>query len=339
MDRKKLILPESNFKPEVPVNEEILFSIIIPVKNGDFWLEHLFQKLQQQTLFPQSEIIVIDSGSTDRSLEIISRYPVRLIRIPPAAFNHGLTRNLGVKEAKGEYIVMTVQDAVPGSDRWLEIFLEGFADDKVVAVCGQQVVPHERDKNPVLWFRPVSDHQTHYSHIDDPAEFLKLSPAKQREMAGWDNVTAAYRRSVLLEHPFQAIDFAEDICWARTMLLKGFTLGHASGALTYHYHHHLPEFILPRYFSVFYFEYKLFGLKPALQHPVLWNVLVAGKILLKESGLSWAEKWKWLLFNIRYWLALKGTIRQFNLAAGKGEASLDLQYQQICKKPPQAPKY
>ena len=322
-----------------PVESDILFSIVIPVKNGDYWLEKLLDRLVQQTLFPRSEILVIDSGSTDRSLEIIGRYPVRLIQIPPAEFNHGMTRNLGAREAKGEYVVMTVQDAVPESDRWLERFLEGFRNDRVVAVCGQQVVPHERDKNPVLWFRPVSEHRSWYCHYDDPGEFLKLSPGEQREMAGWDNVTAAYRRSVLLEYPFPATDFAEDISWARMMLLKGFTLGHVSGAIAYHYHHQLPEFILPRYFSVFYFEFKLFRLKPALQHSVGWNVLVAARILLRETGLSWMEKGKWLLFNVRYWLALRGTIRKFNQAADKGEAALDLLYQDICNKPPQALKY
>ncbi|HET6253715.1 MAG TPA: glycosyltransferase family 2 protein [Puia sp.] len=321
------------------MESDILFSIVIPVKNGDLWLDKLLTRLVQQTLFARSEIIVIDSGSMDRSLEIISRYPVRLIRIPPAEFNHGLTRNLGAREARGEYVVMTVQDAMPESERWLERLLDGFTDERVVAVCGQQVVPHERDKNPVLWFRPVSGHRTWYCHYDDPGEFLKLSPAEQREMAGWDNVTAAYRRSVLLEYPFPATDFAEDISWARMMLLKGFTLGHVSGAIAYHYHHQLPEFILPRYFSVFYYEFKLFRLKPALQHSVLRNVLVAARILLKESGLSWMEKGKWLLFNVRYWLALRGTIRKFNQAADKSEADLDLLYQHICNKPPQALKY
>jgi rhamnosyltransferase len=316
-----------------------LFSIVIPVKNGDVWLERLLDGLMRQTLIAQSEIIVIDSGSTDDSLGIIRRYPVRLIQIPPSEFNHGATRNLGVFAATGEYVVMTVQDALPGSDTWLELFLGGFDDEQVVAVCGQQIVPHDRDKNPVLWFRPVSEHRTWYAHIDDPADYLKLSPAEQREIAGWDNVTAAYRRTVLLEHPFPVTEFAEDISWARMMLLKGFTLGHVSGAITYHYHHHLPEFILPRYFSVYYSEFKIFGVKPALQSPIWRNVLVAARILLKEPGLTWRERARWMSFNIRYWLEVRSTIRRFNRAVDKGETALDREYRQICKRPPQALKY
>ncbi len=321
------------------MSQPILFSIVIPVKNGDVWLERLLEALTQQTLFPRSEIIVIDSGSTDRSLEIVGRYPVRLISVPPEEFNHGLTRNLGVGEAKGEYVVMTVQDAVPASNDWLELLLGGFIDDRVAGVCGQQVVPHERDKNPVLWFRPVSNHRTWYCHFDDPADFLKLSPAGQREIVAWDNVTAAYRRSILLEHPFPAVDFAEDLTWGRMMLLKGYTLGFVNGAMVFHYHHQIPEFVLPRYFSVFYYEFKLFGLQPSLQHSVMRNVLVAAKILLKESELNRKEKVRWFLFNIRYWMVLKSTIRRFNRAVAKGEKALDLEYREICKRPPQAVKY
>ena len=318
---------------------KVLFSIVVPVKNGDLWLERLLDGLMQQTLFPQSEIIVIDSGSTDRSLEIIGRYPVKLIQIPAADFNHGLTRNLGVREADGEYVIMTVQDAVPAGNDWLELLLGGFTGDCVAGVCGQQVVPHEKDKNPALWFRPVSGHRTWFSHFDDPADFLELSPTAQRETIAWDNVTAAYRRTILLENPFPAVDFAEDLCWAKMILLKGYTLGFVSGAIVYHYHHQTSKFILPRYFSVFYYEFELFGLRPSLPHSVLRHVLTTGKILLKESRLNWAEKVRWLLFNIRYWIVLKGTVNRFNRAAAKGKEALDLEYREICKRPPQAIKY
>jgi rhamnosyltransferase len=321
------------------VDPDVLFSIVIPVKNGDQWLEGLLKKLVRQTLFSKSEIIVIDSGSTDGSLEIIRRYPVRLIEIPATEFNHGATRNLGVRAAKGEYVVMTVQDALPASDDWLELFLSGFCDDGVAGVCGQQVVPHEKDKNPVLWFRPVSAHRTWYVHFENPDDFLRLKPTEQREIVGWDNVTAAYRRSVLLENPFPTTDFAEDICWARMMLLKGYKLGFVSGALTYHYHHHLPEFILPRYFSVYYYEFKIFGLRPVIRPSVFWHVLVAGKVLIKESKLTWRERIKWLFFNIRYWMVVRSTVKRFNLAANRGAEILDREYQNICKRPPQALKY
>ena len=319
--------------------DDILISIIIPVKNGDIWLDRLFRKLMEQTLIGRTEIIVIDSGSTDRSLEIIRQYPVRLIQIPSHEFNHGDTRNLGAREAKGKFVVMTVQDAVPASDVWLECFVEGFTDETVAGVCGQQIVPHEQDKNPMLWFRPMSEHTRRFYRFDDPAEFLRLSPEEQRQKAGWDNVTSAYRRDLLLQHPFERIEFAEDISWAKQMLLKGYTLGHVDEAMTYHYHHHLPEFILPRYFAVYYFEYKIFGLRPRLSQSLFKSALITIKILVKERKLSWPAKFKWFVFNMRYWLGVKAAINKFNAALDKGGEELDILYREICKKPPQAVKY
>jgi rhamnosyltransferase len=321
------------------MEKEILISVVIPVKNGDFWLDRLLQGLVKQTLFHQAEIIVIDSGSTDRSLEIIGKYPVRLIRIPAAEFNHGDTRNLGVKEARGKYVVMTVQDAVPASDLWLQHFVDGFKDEKVVALCGQQIVPHEPDKNPVWWFRPVSSPQKTFYHYEDPAAFLRLSPAEQRQKVPWDNVVSAYRREILLQYPFPRTDFAEDIIWAREILVKGRWLGNIDEARVFHYHHYRPEIILPRYFSVYYFEYKTFGLRPQPVLSISKKILSAIKILLKEPSVPWPEKYKWLIYNIRYWKELKKTVEIFNTALDKGESILDDQYREICKKPPQALKY
>jgi rhamnosyltransferase len=70
-------------------DRKIWVSIVIPVKNGDYWLEQTLTALLSQELDKPFEIIVIDSGSTDASLDIIKRHPVQLIQIDPKSFNHG----------------------------------------------------------------------------------------------------------------------------------------------------------------------------------------------------------------------------------------------------------
>jgi len=91
-------------------------SIIIPVKNGISTIEACLSEIFKQTLISDTEVIIIDSGSTDSTLEIVKKYPIILHQIPPEEFGHGKTRNLGVSIAKGEFVVMTVQDARPSSD-------------------------------------------------------------------------------------------------------------------------------------------------------------------------------------------------------------------------------
>ena len=135
---------------------EILISVVIPVKNGDHWLTQTIPAILNQQINGKIEIIAVDSGSKDKSLSILSSYPVTIIQINPEEFDHGLSRNIGARNAKGKFIVMTVQDAKPLSTLWLQELLNGFIDETVAGVCGQQVVTHDIDKNPVEWYRPIS---------------------------------------------------------------------------------------------------------------------------------------------------------------------------------------
>src|SRR6266508_3231855 len=87
-------------------------SVIILTRNGMPLVECcLHSVLDQETSWP-FEVIVIDSGSTDGTLELVKSLPVELIRIKPEEFNHGRTRNLGASQAKGEFVIFLVQDAV-----------------------------------------------------------------------------------------------------------------------------------------------------------------------------------------------------------------------------------
>src|SRR5690606_15579188 len=133
-----------------------LISVVIPVYNGAFWLRDLIPALLDQSIASQCEFIFIDSGSQDESVTIISSYPVRLLYVEPADFNHGETRNFGVQQAGGEYVVMTVQDAMPAGKYWLENLLKGFVNPEVAGVCGIQVVPEGENTNPLAWYKPVS---------------------------------------------------------------------------------------------------------------------------------------------------------------------------------------
>ena len=75
---------------------EPLVSVVIPVKNGIDTLASCLDGIFGQTLRDKLEVIIIDSGSTDGTLDLLKKYPVRVYNLPPKEFNHGETRNLGV---------------------------------------------------------------------------------------------------------------------------------------------------------------------------------------------------------------------------------------------------
>lgn len=318
-------------------SRKILVSVIIPVKNGDYWLRDTLRAIFNQKINGRLEVIVIDSGSTDGSLEIIRSFPVRLIEIHPGTFNHGLTRNLGVREARGEFVVMTVQDAKPVDECWLQNMLNGFVDDSVAGVCGQQVVPHDMDKNPLQWFLPrTSPSITKYQF---PAgQFERLPAATKRQVCGWDDVTAMYRREALINLPFRDTVFAEDLMWSIDALHKGYSIVYNPAARVYHYHHDEPEFALRRSFIEYYHFYKMLGYKPVPVNNNWKRKLQDIKLLIRLKKLSWSEKWTWFWYNQRVRNKMNQAAVIFNEALEQGPEALMERYQQLCGKVPQAVK-
>ena len=317
------------------MNADILISIVIPVKNGDYWLDALFRKLMAQTLFHQAEIIVIDSGSDDKSLDIASQYPVRLIQIPPSSFNHGETRNLGVRESKGKYIVFTVQDALPEKDTWLEDLLDGFDDENVAGVCGQQIVPHEPDKNPIVWFRPVNGPGKTKYVFKSKEEFENLTPAEKKNYCGWDDVNAIYRSDILKKIPFRKIPFAEDARWAVDALSNGYSIVYTSFAKVYHYHYDSPAVIYKRVFEECYARYVIFGFITNTDRSFR-KYLRDVKLLLRDRRISFSKKIKWFLYNFRIRAAANRAIIEFNKCIALGEDQLHRRYAEICGSPQHA---
>lgn len=98
------------------------FSIVIPVWNNEQWLDHCFKSVLDQT-FKDYEVIIVDDMSTDNGMQIIKKYE-KLFKNCKVLVNktrrlNGGTRNVGIAEAKGDYIICI------DCDDWL-------ADNKVL---------------------------------------------------------------------------------------------------------------------------------------------------------------------------------------------------------------
>src|SRR5689334_11328597 len=107
-----------------------MVSIVIPKKNAGAEFRKILAAIRRQTR--TSEIVVVDSGSSDGTVEVAREFGAIVKSIPPESFNHGETRNDGIREAAGSLCVMLVQDAVPVGEDWLENLLSPLSDDRVV---------------------------------------------------------------------------------------------------------------------------------------------------------------------------------------------------------------
>jgi rhamnosyltransferase len=313
-----------------------LISIVIPVKNGASTLDTALRGILSQTLADQTEIIIIDSGSSDGTLEIAKRYSVRVHEIPPHEFNHGLTRNLGVTLAQGDFVVMTVQDAYPADDRWLETMLRHFNDPEVAGVCGKQITPHDQDKNPMEWHRPYSAPQVTRHHFPDPISYHSLRNTDRLSIGSWDDVTAMYRKSALIKLPFRTTMFGEDFFWAADALAASLALVHDDLAMVFHYHDQPFVYRFKRMLTIYYHQYQLYG---CLQSPSPWLHRIAQSAwhILRHRQLTYTRKFYWIFYNMRIlgseWSAYH-IIRSALVIGGK--KSLDSLHGYICPFAPQA---
>lgn len=274
-----------------------IISIVIPVKNGISTIQQCLNAIYSQSLIQATEVIIIDSGSTDGTLDIVNNYPVRLYKIKPHEFNHGTTRNYGVTLAKGEFIVMTVQDAIPTSVKWLEHLISPFKDKNILGVCGRQMIPHDANKNPGVWTETYSIpefRKAAYSLDELPT----MTPEQKKKSFGWDNVTAAYRKDTLVEFPFPATNYSEDIHWAYSMFLRGKTLGYAPLSSVWHYHHETFSYRFKRRFIEHTQYNNLYGLKTSF--------IISKKDLIPIYTLCKNNcSIRWLGYNLKILIANK----------------------------------
>ncbi len=221
-------------------------SVAIPVLNAEKYLPTLLPAILNQKPVPPDEVILVDSNSTDRTRDIATTFDkVRVI--PIARFSHGGSRNLGAAEATGDVVVFLSQDATPRGDDWLEKLLIPFEDPQVAATYSRQV-PYP-DANPMERYFL----ETHFP----PGLAVRRAKEGHKPLSLHDvflsNVSAAYRRQALLDHPFdEELIMSEDQQISRDLLNAGYAVVYQPASVVTHSHNYTLNVVFRRYFDSVY---------------------------------------------------------------------------------------
>lgn len=101
-------------------------SVVVPVYNGEGVIEECLEALLNQDLSKEAyEIIVVDNGSADRTIESVTRYPVRLLQ--EAVRSGYAARNTGLHAARGSILASTDADCRP-CPQWLSASVRAIAN-------------------------------------------------------------------------------------------------------------------------------------------------------------------------------------------------------------------
>ncbi|MBL8863440.1 MAG: glycosyltransferase [Planctomycetes bacterium] len=211
-------------------------SICIPTKNAKRDLPRLCAALARQQLAGESELVVVDSSSSDGTPALLARAGARVVTIPAAEFGHGRTRNALARLAEGEIVVFLTQDAEPRDPHTLAT-LVGALDDPRTAGAFARLLPRP-DDDP-LTARTALDHP-------DAADVAWTGEPGAREVR-FNDVASAIRRDVLLALPFPDVAFGEDLAWARAALAAGYRVRFEPRAVVLHAHRYTPRQAFERY--------------------------------------------------------------------------------------------
>ena len=169
----------------------ISISIVIPTYNAEKYLRELLERLKQQTV-TNYELIIIDSSSKDKTIELARKYTDKVITIRSLEFDHGGTRAKAAQIASGDIVVYFTQDALPYDEYCLENILAVFKDKNLAAAYGRQLYYPETNlfgKHLRLFNYP---NKTEFRNKDNIVKYgLKT--------AQLSNSFSAYRKSLLLE--------------------------------------------------------------------------------------------------------------------------------------------
>lgn len=207
------------------------YIIIIPTYNGEKQgLEDLLISIKKQNMLPE-KICIIDSSSTDNTVEVCKKYGCDVTIIGKNDFNHGLTRQLAVDNNKNyDYAIFMTQDILLYDENTCATLLSSFEIDNVSAAYGRQL---------------VGDNSSFIEKVSRQFNYGETSLLKSKEniaeyglsTAFCSDSFAAYKISDLLSiGGFPKTDFAEDMLISAKLILNGKKIYYNAEAKVIHSH-------------------------------------------------------------------------------------------------------
>jgi rhamnosyltransferase len=259
-------------------------SVIIPTRNGGASLRELFVELARQTV-KVDELLVVDSSSEDETAAIAREFGAEVIVIPCEKFDHGETRSMMARKAKGDILIFLTQDVKPAASDALEKLIAPLLQDKNIAVTYGRQLP-----NP-----DASIVAAHLRIFNYPPQSEVRSYDDRRHLGFQtvfaSNSFAAYRRTALAEVNFfkTGLIFGEDTCAVGRLLRQGYMVAYAAESMVFHSHNYTCLQELRRSFDIGVFH-------------------VTEKWLLDIYGKAEGRGWQYVQTGVSYHLQMKKSL-------------------------------
>jgi len=196
-------------------------TVIMRSKNSDWVIDQALAGLFSQD-YTNFSLLVVDSGSTDRTLDIVAQFPAKLVCIPPENYYPGTVLNDAIAQTDTDIVVFQNSDVVPLNQHALRNLVAAFDDPEVMAAFARQAPRPEAD----LWVK--RDYAVSFPAEGDAPPWITLSLP-----------FAAMRRSAWEKHPFYTDAWgSEDTEWGHWAKQQGMKVKYVADAVVMHSHNY-----------------------------------------------------------------------------------------------------
>lgn len=196
-------------------------SVVIPVYNREKFIKKCLDSVLDQT-FNDYEIIIIDDGSDDKTIDIIELYASNKVKIFCNSLNRGVsyTKNYGIKQSVGDYILFIDSDCI--ADRnWINNIIKPFSDDENIMIVGGKVLDGEQ--------------RGYWGKVNANKDFISKENKYSDIMIGCN---MAFRRSFIEKYLFDEIILfgGEELDIGIRARKNGYSLYYVDSAEVVHHH-------------------------------------------------------------------------------------------------------
>jgi glycosyltransferase involved in cell wall biosynthesis len=206
-------------------------SVVIRAFNEAAHIGRLLEGISRQTV-RAPEIILVDSGSTDATVEQAAKAGAKVVHILPEEFTFGRSLNIGLAAATHELAVIASAHVYPVYPDWLDRLLKPFSDPQVALTYGKQRAPASAH---------FSEQQVYQRWYLENSDLHQAQPF-------CNNANSAVRLSAWKMHPYdETLTGLEDLAWAKWALGAGHSLAYVAEAEVIHIHHETCHGVYNRY--------------------------------------------------------------------------------------------
>jgi len=217
-------------------------SFVIRTLNEGKTLGEVLRRIQLLDDSFEKEIVIVDSGSSDNTIDIAKKYNAKIIRISQSEWSWGKSLNMGIENSSGDFIAVISGHCFISKKDFLEKSISLFNNnDEIAAVYGGQL--------PIPKVDPFEEYELHMWFPNIEKYVMNYNTLKYGKGIGISNACCVLKKDAWFEVKFnEKVESAEDGVWAFDTTKNGYKLIYSNTFGVFHSHPLNVEYIYRKWY-------------------------------------------------------------------------------------------